>query len=516
MTHCFSRRSFLKGSAAAAAVLSSPLLPADAASSETENGLFSPVSPLCQTQYGPVKGREGENGLLCWYGIPYGAAPTSESRWTAPQEPACWLTVRDCTSPAPAAYQYTTFPLGTEDCLTLDIYSSAEAKKRPVLVYLHGSAATGSSLELPGSELVRDAGCVFVALNYRLGLFGWNCLPALTADPDATGNFALLDIARALDWVRDNIRRFGGDADNITLCGFSDGGRMAAALAGSPLFRGRFQKAVAISGGLSLADPDAAAQKLAENFAPLAVEDGRFADTASAAEWLLTPGADVREWLCGLEPARIAALGRPAILYADDVVLSRGARSTVPLLLLSSATEFSGFVRDDLRPASSAARAYAVKYGSALCRWSSTEAVAEALGGNAPVWLGLIDYGGADSQTAIPGLGSFHGLPLALFSSESSYSACADLSSAGAQALSAQLKQALAGFMTSGSPGWDAWTPRDRTALHFDADSETACITLNSYPDTQESIRAAMAADTSLSAAEKETVEHLYFSGLSF
>ena len=90
------------------------------------------------------------------------------------------------------------------------------------------------------------------------------------------------------------------------------------------------------------------------------------------------------------------------------------------------------------------------------------------------------------------------------------------MSSAGAQTLSAQLKQALAGFMTSGFPGWDAWTPQDRAALHFDADSETACITLNSYPDTQESIRAAMAADTSLSAAEKETVEHLYFSGLSF
>ena len=214
MTHCFSRRSFLKGSAAAAAALTSPLLPADAAFSETENGLFSPVSVLCQTQYGPVRGREGKNGLLCWYGIPYGAAPTGESRWTAPQEPACWLTVRDCTSPAPAAYQYTTFPLGTEDCLTLDIYFSAEAKKRPVLVYLHGSAATGSSLELPGCELVRDAGCVFVALNYRLGLFGWNCLPALTSGSDATGNFALLDIARALDWVRDNIRRFGGDADN--------------------------------------------------------------------------------------------------------------------------------------------------------------------------------------------------------------------------------------------------------------------------------------------------------------
>ena len=121
MTHCFSRRSFLKGSAAAAAALTSPLLPTDAAFSETENGLFSPVSALCQTQYGPVKGREGENGQLCWYGIPYGAAPTGESRWTAPQEPARWLTVRDCTSPAPAAYQYTTFPLGTEDLSLIHI-----------------------------------------------------------------------------------------------------------------------------------------------------------------------------------------------------------------------------------------------------------------------------------------------------------------------------------------------------------------------------------------------------------
>ena len=79
---------------------------------------------------------------------------------------------------------------------------------------------------------------------------------------------------------------------------------MAAALAASPLSRGRFQRAAALSGGWSLADPDASACQLAERFAPLAVEDGLFPDPASAAGWLLTPGADVREWLCGLEPAR--------------------------------------------------------------------------------------------------------------------------------------------------------------------------------------------------------------------
>ena len=512
----FSRRSFLKGSAAAAAALACPLCPADAAPSPSENGLFSPVTPLRPTQYGPVRGRAREDGTLCWYGIPYGAAPTGEDRWTSPREPARWRTVRDCTAPAPAAYQYTSFPLGTEDCLTLDIYSVPEAKKRPVLVYLHGSAFSGSPQELPGSELVRDTGCVFVALSYRLGLFGWNCLPALTAGSDAAGNFALLDILRALDWVKENIHHFGGDGASITLCGFSDGGRMAAALAASPLSRGRFQRAAALSGGWSLADPDASAHQLAERFAPLAVEDGLFADPASAAGWLLTPGADVREWLCGLEPARIAALGAPSILYADEALLPRDARSAVPLLLLSSATEFSGLVRDDLRPASGPARAYAVRYGSALCRWSSTEAIAEALGGSAPVWLGLIDYGGADSRTVLPGLGSFHGILLALLSGESSFSRCADLSSEGAQALSSRLKQSLADFMTSGTPGWAEWTPQSRTVLRLDADSTACFSSLSAYPDTRESIRAAMAADASLSDAEKETVEHLYLSGFYF
>lgn len=524
MTDRFSRRSFLRGGAAAAAALTCPLLPAGAASpeAEDENSLSGPVTALRLTQYGPVQGtQQGET--LCWYGIPYGAAPTGENRWAAPQEPARWLTVRDCTRPVPAAYQYTAFPLGTEDCLTLDVYSTPSAKKRPVLVYLHGSAAAGSSLELPGTDLVEGADCVFVALNYRLGLFGWNCLPALTTGPDATGNFALLDIARALDWVRDNIRRFGGDPDSITLCGFADGGRMGTALLGSELFQGRFHRAISISGGLALADPDASARQLAERFAPLAVEDGLFSDTASAAGWLLTPGTDVREWLCGLEPARIAALSAPPspfpILYADGTALpeSGSIQSSVPLLLLSSATEFSTLVRSDLRPASSAAQSYAVRYGSAFCRWSSTEAVAEALApGSAPVWLGLLDYGGADSRTPIPGFGSFHGLPLALLSGQSSYSACADLTSEGAKALSAQLMQALSSFLRSGTPGWEEWSAQSRTALRFDADSSACYLTLSAYPDSRESIRAAMESDASLSAAEKETVEHLFFSGFYF
>ena len=76
-----------------------------------------------------------------------------------------------------------------------------------------------------------------------------------------TGNFTLLDIAKALDWVRDNIAQFGGDPDNITVSGFSAGGRDVMAMLASPMFAGRFQKAIAFSGGMTIADEAAAEAK---------------------------------------------------------------------------------------------------------------------------------------------------------------------------------------------------------------------------------------------------------------
>lgn len=79
-----------------------------------------------------------------------------------------------------------------------------------------------------------------VSVDYRLGLLGFNCLPALCTGADATGNFALLDIAKALDWVRENIAAFGGDPDDLTLAGFEAGGRDVLAMLASPLGQGRF------------------------------------------------------------------------------------------------------------------------------------------------------------------------------------------------------------------------------------------------------------------------------------
>ena len=322
----FSRRSFLKSGAVAAAAASLPgfSLPAAAAA--------APIGTVCQTQHGPVQGIRQE-GHLVWYGIPYGASTAGDARWTAPQDPAPWADAKDCTVPGAAAYQYSTCALGTEDCLKLDVYTTEKASKRPVIVYLHsGGNQIGSARELPGGFLAEQLGCVFVGLEYRLGLFGFNCLPAFCSGPEETGNFALLDMAKALDWVRDNIASFGGDPQNITVLGFAAGGRDGMALLASPLFVGRFQKAISISGGMTCADETTSAETLAAALAPLAVQDGKALTEATARRWLLTEDPAVRSWLCGVDAARLAPLMANAglrmsvfpHLYADGITLPEG------------------------------------------------------------------------------------------------------------------------------------------------------------------------------------------------
>lgn len=534
-----SRRTFLKRGAAAAAAAAFPLSAEAAAPAGA-----AAVSPLCPTQYGSVQGKE-QGSHLVWYGIPYAAAPVGDARWRAPQEPAGWTDPLDCTAPAPAAYQISSAPIGTEDCLRLDVYSVPSAQSRPVLVYLHGGGnQTGSSLALPGGDLVENDGCVFVSLNYRLGLFGFNSLPALCPEDSGTGNFALLDIAKALDWVRENISAFGGDPANITLSGFSAGGRNVMACLTSPLFAGRFQKAVSFSGGITFSDPDAAARQIAAALAPLAVEDGRFADENAAFAGLLTPDAAVREWLCSVEPSRIASRMPHAALrmsvfphlYADDAVLSKagfaaGTLHEVPLLLLTGSTEFSACALYDGWFASeaaqnytaaerSAAKRFASRHGSAFYRRFNAEASAETVAprSGAPVYCCQVEYGSDNSRTPLPPLGSFHGIFVPMLSRENSFNAYADFTAAGYQAMAKQFNTYLENFLACGDPNgrpdgsasslplWPAWTPGTRQTLVLDADASTAYPAVKDVSVSDTALLAAMDADMTLPADLKTAV----------
>ena len=537
----FSRRTFLKGGAgaAAAALLPGAALPAAAA---------SPLSALGQTQYGPVQGSRTEHGFA-WYGIPYAAAPVGEARWTAPQEPAAWAAPLDCTAPAAPALQYTHCARGTEDCLKLDVFAPADAANAPVLVYLHsGGNQTGTARELSGAEVAQALGCVFVGVEHRLGLLGWNCLPALCPAAGDSGNFALLDIARALDWVRENIAAFGGDSQNVTLFGFGAGGRNALALLASPLGKGRFQKLVSCSGGMTLADPDESAALLAEALAPLAVEDGKALTASAARNWLLTPDPAVRDWLCGVEGGRLAAvmagadgrMGAFPHLYADGVTLPRAWEAAdyaeVPVLLLTGTTEYS-FARWDpffsseaaqalSAPEREAAKQFAVRYGSALWRAFNAQTPATLLTGRrtAPVWMAQADYGAPGSGTEIPLLGSFHGIFLSLLSGTNAYTAWADFSGAGFTAMAEEFRTALRRFLACGDPNgkaalsarWKRWTPDTPYALSLDAEGDTARVRCQLVETSAAAVHAALDADTSLSPALKETVVEQLLEGKFF
>jgi beta-glucosidase len=148
-------------------------------------------------------------------------------------------------------------PLGmkpAEDCLYLNIWRPAQsAAKLPVLVWIYGGGFVngGSSPAVyDGAPFARD-GVLFVSFNYRLGRFGFFAHPALAAEQAGAplGNYAIMDQIAALKWVRRNIAAFGGDPDNVTICGESAGGMSVHILMTSPESRGLFQKAIVQSGG---------------------------------------------------------------------------------------------------------------------------------------------------------------------------------------------------------------------------------------------------------------------------
>ena len=143
----------------------------------------------------------------------------------------------------------------SEDCLYLNVWRPADSTARnlPVMVWIYGGGFTGGSSASPNTSGAQFAkqGVVLVAMNYRVGRFGFFAFPALSKErPDETkGNYAYMDQIAALQWVRRNIAAFGGNPDNVTIFGFSAGGVSVHSMLASPLARGLFHKAIAESGG---------------------------------------------------------------------------------------------------------------------------------------------------------------------------------------------------------------------------------------------------------------------------
>ncbi len=99
---------------------------------------------------------------------------------------------------------------------------------------------------------------MLVTVNYRLTVFGFFAHPELTRESShhASGNYGLMDQIAALQWVRDNISKFGGDPGNVTIFGQSAGAVDVNVLMTSPLTKGLFHRVIAESGTVTRVPED--------------------------------------------------------------------------------------------------------------------------------------------------------------------------------------------------------------------------------------------------------------------
>ncbi len=215
--------------------------------------------PVVRTAAGPVQGVQ-QGDMRVFKGIPFAEAPVGPLRWKPPKPKAAWQGVLDasrfghaCVQPGPqpkSIYLDDPGPTG-EDCLSLNVWAPAGAKKAPVLVWIYGGALTTGASGLPMYDGTRLAqrGVVVVSINYRLGVLGWLAHPELSAESPqgVSGNYGLLYQIEALRWVKANIAAFGGDPANVTIDGESAGGLSVMYLLVSPPARGLFAKAIAES-----------------------------------------------------------------------------------------------------------------------------------------------------------------------------------------------------------------------------------------------------------------------------
>jgi para-nitrobenzyl esterase len=307
---------------------------------------------LAGTQFGP------STRYADFLGIAYAAPPVGDLRWRPPQPPASWQGVRQATRYGPACPQLpsTWSPemlgrkqmLTDEACLYLNVWTEnlGGRAKLPVMVWVHGGGNIEGSQEWPplGPTLAAH-GVVVVTINYRLGVLGYLSHPALTEESShhASGNYGLLDQMAALRWVQQNIDRFGGDPQRVTVFGASSGALDICDLMASPLANGLFQRAIMQSGvcvdslAPLLAGAEASGVRIAADLG-LGKGAGSLAKLrAMPADELVRKAADEKDvdfnpvvdgWVLHQQPA---------------LTFSRGGQARVPVIVGSNADEVTIF-----------------------------------------------------------------------------------------------------------------------------------------------------------------------------
>lgn len=331
--------------------------------------MTTPVSenptPTVQTAQGLLVGRSAE-GIESFKGLAYAAPPVGALRWRPPQPPAEWAGPRDAGQVGAICVQTPVngdpgvgpLPM-SEDCLTLNVWAPGRREAPlPVMVWIHGGGylnGSGTAALYDGANLAKR-GVVIVTLNYRLGRLGFFDHPALAADRqpgEAGGNYGVMDMIAALEWVRDNIAAFGGDPAQVTIFGESAGGVAVTQLMVAERARGLFSRAVVQSGlgrqhGVVLAEAEGETMRSTRARGAAWAADAGVAPTADAlravpAERLLSP-----------EPSFYGGdliINDGTIIATDiETAFATGAEAPVPLIIGTNSAEFWWMKPSDLSP----------------------------------------------------------------------------------------------------------------------------------------------------------------------
>ncbi len=527
-----------------------PRLPA-AAPATADPLIASSAVAVTETGSGKVRGFV-RRGVYTFRGIPYGASTGKDRRFMPPAKPAPWKGVRSSLT---YGYVSPQEPRGhwdkdevafvyqwddgcqNEDCLRVNVWTPGlDNRERPVMVWLHGGGfSTGSAHDMKtydGENLARR-GVVVVSLNHRVGVVGFlNLAQAGGGKYAASANAGMLDIIAALEWVRDNIRNFGGDPANVTVFGQSGGGGKVTALMAMPQAASLFHKAIVQSGSmLHMPGPDKTAILAGAVLRELGITQANLAQLHSIpVERIVAAGiAAAKAVFPSPDPSKPFDFGRHAELApwaptVDGVILPESpfaeaapaVSEKVPLLVGSTRTEFGiGFgwpefedftlgeltramtkaygqekgmrVLDAFRrghPGAKPCDLFAVWRSSSMRRAVAQQAAAKAAQGTAPVYVYLFAW----NTPVLDGrIRSYHCAELPFVFDNTDRCDAATGGGPAARALAARVSESWISFARTGNPNheglprWPEFTTQSGATMIFD----DPCAVANA-PDREE------------------------------